>query len=210
MAGEDFVPIAGTETDPLAPLIASLMKRYADNHLAVSQMAPSAITNGAIAYAGWHPYDLETGGDGLIYDHAVDGTLTTVETPLLLTGFSYQLRFTGLTHNHGASARVQIDVQDTLSQWSPSSASGKINPGTPVGETMSASLQILRMEKVRSFYFLGNSLVSPASSTGTEPNDELFNPLVDATLQKFRFAWDNGDMTGGTIHLDRVGEYIGR
>ena len=82
-----------TETDPDAPLISSLGKRWDNNVIAAFEGAFSAPHSAA----SWHPYDGVTvgdGNDGLIYDFAVDGSVSVVETPNFEDGYEY--RFFGI------------------------------------------------------------------------------------------------------------------
>lgn len=61
-----------------------------DNPVAVAESA-----NGApVVFAGWHPVDKVTvgdGKDGLIYDYAVNGTVASVVTPDFADGYEYRI-----------------------------------------------------------------------------------------------------------------------
>lgn len=61
-----------------------------DNPLAIAEASSGAPIN----VSGWHPYDKVTvgdGKDGVIYDFAVSGALTDVETPNFVDGYEYRL-----------------------------------------------------------------------------------------------------------------------
>jgi hypothetical protein len=80
---------------------------------------PSAIaeaSSGApVMVSGWHPYDKLTIGDGktgLIYDHAVTGTVPSVVTPDFVDGYEYRVLALGLRHNAAAfvDRRLQLEA----------------------------------------------------------------------------------------------------
>jgi hypothetical protein len=81
---------------------------------------PSAIaeaSSGApVMVSGWHPYDKVTIGDGktgLIYDHAVTGTVPSVVTPDFVDGYEYRILALGLRHNAaliGTDRRLQLEA----------------------------------------------------------------------------------------------------
>jgi hypothetical protein len=77
----------------------SLMTALRDNPGAMG-----AAENGApIVFAGWHPHDKVTvgdGADGLLYDFAIDGALNQVVTPDFVDGYEYRIfgkNITGVT-----------------------------------------------------------------------------------------------------------------
>jgi hypothetical protein len=81
---------------------------------------PSAIaeaSSGApVMVSGWHPYDKVSIGDGktgLIYDHAVTGTVANVVTPDFVDGYEYRILALGLRHNAaliGTDRRLQMEA----------------------------------------------------------------------------------------------------
>jgi hypothetical protein len=81
---------------------------------------PSAIaeaSSGApVMVSGWHPYDKVSIGDGktgLIYDHAVTGTVSSVVTPDFVDGYEYRILALGLRHNAALIAtdrRLQLEA----------------------------------------------------------------------------------------------------
>lgn len=106
--------IVSTETDPLAPIVSALMKALAAN--------PSAIAEGATGAppvkAGWVPYDmiaLGDGNDGVIWDHAIDGSVASVTTPDFAAGYEYLL-FCDAVSNSLITTHY-IDAQLTGGTW---------------------------------------------------------------------------------------------
>lgn len=77
---------------------------------------PSAVaessTGAPVVFAGWHPADKVTVGDGktgLIYDFAVNGTVSTVVTPDFEDGYEYRLVAVDLTSNSASNVRLTLD-----------------------------------------------------------------------------------------------------
>lgn len=78
-----------------------------DNPAAMAESASGA----PVIFAGWHPVDKVTVGDGktgLIYDAAVNGTVASVITPDFEDGYEYRIIARDLSKNSAASARLQI------------------------------------------------------------------------------------------------------
>jgi hypothetical protein len=75
-----------------------------DNPSAVAESA-----NGApVVFAGWHPVDkvsVGDGKDGLIYDHAVTGTVSSVVTPDFEDGYEYKIIAIDMSHDDTLSTR---------------------------------------------------------------------------------------------------------
>jgi hypothetical protein len=75
-----------------------------------------AATGAPVIFAGWHPVDKLTigdGKDGLIYNHAVDGNVLSRVSPDFADGYEYKFLVLGLSHNGGGGAnnlRVQVDT----------------------------------------------------------------------------------------------------
>lgn len=105
---DDYRTIANTETNPISPIVAALMKALEQNPRAIAAGSPSAPA----VRAGWHPHGiLNVGeGQGVLYDFSVDGGVNSVTSPDFLDGFDYRLIALGLSHN-GASAEMNLQVQ---------------------------------------------------------------------------------------------------
>jgi hypothetical protein len=82
--------IAASETDADSPVTATLMTALADNPTAIAEGAANSPVN----QWGWHPYDMVNvgdGNDGVFYDHSVDGSVASVETPDFEDGYEYRI-----------------------------------------------------------------------------------------------------------------------
>lgn len=67
-----------------------------DNPVAIAECDPTAPVN----QAAWHPYNRTFGNgseNGRFYDFAVDGAITTIQSPVLEDGYEYRLRIGGLS-----------------------------------------------------------------------------------------------------------------
>ena len=100
----DYIGITEAQSNPFAPLTSELVKQLRDNPIAIAEGAEGA----PISVGTWHPWDATTYGDsdGLIYDHAVDGSVTTVFTPVFDLGYEYRL----LSDNLNCLAQVNVNI----------------------------------------------------------------------------------------------------
>jgi hypothetical protein len=80
-----------------------------DNPEAIAEAA-----NGApVVFAGWHPHDKVTIGDGktgLIYDFAVTGTVSSFVTPDFVDGYEYRVIAHLMESDAGASVRLNLEA----------------------------------------------------------------------------------------------------
>lgn len=86
------------------------MTALRDNPAAMAE----AATGAPVIFAGWHPVDKLTVGDGktgLIYDFASNGTVAEVVTPAFEDGYEYKIVAHGLQHNDGTTRRLTIEGQ---------------------------------------------------------------------------------------------------
>lgn len=100
-----WTTIPDTDVDQDSPVTQPLMVALRDNPIATAEGADNA----PVVAAGWHPYDLASVGDpddGLIYDYAVDGGVTIIETPDFEAGYDYRISFEDLGRNVAGSSVV--------------------------------------------------------------------------------------------------------
>ena len=90
----------------------SIVTALRDNPSAVAESSSGA----PVMVSGWHPYDKVSVGDGktgLIYDHAVTGTVASVVTPNFEDGYEYRVVALGLMHNAaliGTDRKLQMEA----------------------------------------------------------------------------------------------------
>lgn len=108
----------------------SIVTALRDNPSAVAESSSGA----PVMVSGWHPVDKVSTGDGktgLIYDHAVTGTVASVVTPDFVDGYEYRVVALDVSHNDTLNQRrLQIeafketDATYRLVQQSDDGASG--------------------------------------------------------------------------------------
>lgn len=79
-----------------------------DNPVAMAESASGA----PVIFAGWHPVDKVTVGDGktgLIYDAAINGTVSSVVSPNFEDGYEYRIVARDISHTSTSEARIWID-----------------------------------------------------------------------------------------------------
>ena len=90
----------------------SIVTALRDNPSAVAESSSGA----PVMVSGWHPVDKVSTGDGktgLIYDHAVTGTVASVVTPDFVDGYEYRIIALDLRHNAalvGTDRRLQMEA----------------------------------------------------------------------------------------------------
>lgn len=101
-----------------------------DNPVAVADASSGA----PVVFAGWHPYDkvsVGDGKDGLIYNSSVNGIVAEVVTPDFVDGYEYRIVGNRLTHNSGLNRELLLDLyKETSASYSSSFTS------TPAGDTI--------------------------------------------------------------------------
>jgi len=98
-----------------------------DNPVAVADASSGA----PVVFAGWHPYDkvsVGDGKDGLIYDFAVDGVVAEVITPDFVDGYEYRIVGNRLSHNSVTTRELLLDLyKETSASYSRSFTSTQAN-----------------------------------------------------------------------------------
>ena len=91
-----------------------------DNPVAVADASSGA----PVVFAGWHPYDkvsVGDGKDGLIYDFAVDGLVAEVITPDFVDGYEYRIVGNRLSHSSATTRELLLDLfKETSASYSSS------------------------------------------------------------------------------------------
>jgi hypothetical protein len=194
--------IAGSETDPDAPLIALLMKALADNPVAIAERASGTPV---MANGGWHPYDMVAIGDGatgLVYDFAVSGAVASVETPVFDDGFEYAIRLSGISAaNNGVNLVIDLYKQtDAAYQTVYTSTAAPASPALSDGWI---EIKIPRLlSRVHGAQYILS--IDGAVEAGVAA-------MYDATVQaisKARVRYSGGNIDAGQVHLYRRGVQV--
>ena len=117
-----------SQTDPDAPLTSELGKRWDNNVVSfVEQDSTSPVNE-----AAYYPYDKVTVGDsndGLVYDGAVDGVMTTITTPDLDAGYRYLIEWQNLDAVGGPTT-LTVNYYNSSDALIASSTHGSVGAGT--------------------------------------------------------------------------------
>lgn len=194
----DWNDITEAETDPGAPGTSSLWKRWWKNPMAVAEGSAGA----PVVSAGWHPYDMVEhgdGNDGLIYDHSVDGTVTTVTTPDFEDDYEYRLICESMSADN-SGVTLEIDFYRELDAlWAAGGTiSGSIGAAEVVGV---ADVEIFAPMRSR------RGGIARATAVTTGGNVANFAAgFYDVTVQKVlraRVSFSAGDIDAGQIYMFR-------
>ena len=184
-----------------------------DNPIAIAE-----AENGApVVFAGWHPHDKQTIGDGktgLIYDFAADGAKSTVVSPDFVDGYEYRIIAADISSNSASSVRLTLDAfYQTDAEYKRLRYSAE-GAGTAAGILYGCDITIGTPRITKRFHF-GNGWMH----RGTNVTFDLFaNEIFDETAQKIlrarlRFVADGntsnptGSIDGGKIYMFRRREY---
>lgn len=168
-----------------------------DNPVAIAE----AATGAPIDVNNWHPVDKVTVGDGktgIIYDGAVNGTVTNIITPVFEDGWEYKLICVGLTPSAFATFFLYVQWQGETtwdSVFSTGAASG--NAG------LETEFNVPRLAK----NWHGNfALVTRANSVSDTSRWVAYNATAKK-LYRAKIEFTNTNTTGGKVYLLRRRDY---
>jgi hypothetical protein len=172
-----------------------------DNPSAVAESA-----NGApVVFAGWHPVDKVSVGDGktgLIYDHAVTGTVASVITPDFQDGYEYRIVAHDLQHNSGTIFLNLEAYFETTGVYRRLFASNSGSSAAYFGYDVIIANPRL---STRAHLAIGAAYVN-----GTISCERFDSDAYLATAQKLlraRIIFTTGSIVGGKIWMFRRREY---
>lgn len=174
-----------------------------DNPLAIAESS-----NGApVVFAGWHPVDKVTIGDGktgLIYDHSVTGTVGNVTTANFEDGYEYRIFATDMSHNSGTNQRLQIQAyMQTSALYVTVKDTGADNSGFRFG--IHAEFFLPRVVSTSHFILvMGN--VGGTFNAGIDSNAGAYTGVAQKILNA-RINFSSGSIDGGKVYLFRRREY---
>jgi hypothetical protein len=120
---------------------------------------------GAIPAVGYVPYDIETSGDGLFYDHSVDGNTSAIVTPTFESGYEYMVIVDGLRLSDSS-----LDRDVRLEQYRVSAAAyttpqvmGAVGDG--IGEIFCATIIVSAPDLARACHLTQVMRLSDGTST---------------------------------------------
>jgi len=140
----------------------STVTAFRDNPIAIAEQSSGS----PILFSGWQAYDKVSNGDaarGLLWDFAVSGTRTSVETPNFEDGWEYRIIAIGLSASTGGGGgRVDL-YGETSASWDTVSGFGLM--GT--GDFSSFDVELLLPRLVKNAHFARNSGGYYTTSTST-------------------------------------------
>ena len=186
----------------------SVVTALRDNPSAVAESSSGA----PVMVSGWHPVDKVSTGDGktgLIYDHAVTGTVTSLVTPDFVDGYEYRIVAVDLLNDSISTVRLSLDAffeTDAIYKrlrYGPD--------GTGNAATCGFDLEIV-MPRLAKVTHLANG---QTYRNGDISNDGIDNTSYETPAQKLlraRIRFTSGTSTfgsivGGKIYMFRRREY---
>ena len=214
----DWVPPIEMTFDVKRPIRSEQGLMLAGNPIAIAGGAPGA----PIIVAGWHPYNgnIIGGSTGLIYDHAVDGDVTTIETPALAAGFEYWLEWRGLTKTEGANAALTCDFRlsetgdYTITGYELGNLRASNIPRKPTGKIflepqISRSIHMVRSTLWDSSVSAGGVILNTGitladDQPGFKADDFVFTRTDETRIDRLRLVSSvAGGIQGGRAYLFR-------
>jgi hypothetical protein len=194
-------------------LIASLAagKAYTDEKAQAQAENPVALAEGApgavVLQQSWHPYDMVAygdGGDGVIYDFAVDGAVATVTTPTLVSGYHVAFDFIGLTTGSaGGATDVPFSILIERASASGTFEQACVSTGdNNAGAKFSGRLEVFHPTVSQTAH---NGIATGIwrASANAVALDPFAPPHSSATtITRLRFSM-SGNFAGGKIIMER-------
>jgi hypothetical protein len=175
-----------------------------DNPIAIAEAA-----NGSpVVYAGWHPPDKLSVGDGeagLIYDGAVNGSVASVETPDFEDGFEYRIVGNELERSGGSGSMQVLGYFETQASYrllvqSPSGPSEGNN-------IYGFDIEILMPRVAAWAHLVRASMHGEDSFSYPAQNSASFGDAKQKLLRA-QVKMSSGNITAGKIWLLRRREFI--
>ena len=110
-----YSTIADGQIDQDSPMTQPLLTALRDNPIAIAERASGA----PFIQHMWHPYDADFSGDGdgVIYDHSVDGDVFSFESPTFEAGFDYFVRCEKLEISPDVRFVTLEVLRETTATW---------------------------------------------------------------------------------------------
>jgi hypothetical protein len=175
-----------------------------DNPVAIAGAASGA----PIDVNSWHPVDKVTVGDGktgLIYDHAVNGTLSTIETPDFEDGYEYRILASGLSHDNASARTLRIQLYFEVSATYSSLYTTTNTASNSDFFDMDAEILLPRVSR---WVHLARVMASITTSVQTTVNGASAAASGNAEkVLRARLSFSAGSVDGGKVWLFRRREY---
>jgi hypothetical protein len=172
-----------------------------DNPVAVADASSGA----PVVFAGWHPYDkvsVGDGKDGLIYDVAVDGIVAEVITPDFVDGYEYRIVGNRLSHNSGTVRALDLDLyKETSANYQASFTSAAAGNAS----LYNFDWEIL-LPRIDSTAHFGRFVFQLDASLDATTVTSSYNATPQKIL-KARIKFSSNNIDAGKIYMFRRREY---
>jgi hypothetical protein len=174
-----------------------------DNPTAIAEASSGA----PVVFAGWHPVDkvsVGDGADGLIYDHAVTGTVSSVVTPDFEDGYEYRVVAVDLRCDSASTVRLNLEgFYQTGAFYNRIRFS---TDGTGSSFNWGFDLEIVTPRLLRRVHLV-NGLTYRNGSFSNDGLDSDAYALPAQKLLRARVRFTSGDINGGKVFFFRRREY---
>jgi len=159
---------------------------------------------------GWHPYDLTTVGGaqtGLIYDFAVNGPVSTIDSPDFEDGYEYRFEFdqVGNSAPAGTDIRIQFFAQ----------AAASLNGTSTLVTTNDSSSRvsgyvIVDLPRLSRRYVVGSGrfVLNPTDAQPVLSGNYGSGLTTADRVLRVRFDGPGGTFSAGKIFMHRRREFI--
>jgi hypothetical protein len=179
-----------------------------DNPIAIAE----AATGAPIVKGGWHSWNGTTyGSSALIYDHAVDGNVLSIETPVLDNDYQYQLVWAITLPGKGIPVS-EITLSFFLSDTSAYTIVESIGSGSTDARRFSGSATISQQTNAENhqFYNLQNvstltGSVLASTVVSADSTNKVFHRPTATRITRMRVSASRSDhqINGGRVYLFR-------
>lgn len=165
----------------------------------------SAESGAPVIFAGWHPYNKVSVGDGqtgLIYDHSINGTVADIVTPDFEDGFEYRLIGSALSHNSGVSTTLELELyQETSASYDSVLLIGAADTSAILWHF---DMDILTPRLVARTHFV----VSRARASNNESETDYQANSTEQKILRARLKFQAGSIDNGKVWMLRRAEYF--
>ena len=184
----------------------SIVTALRDNPSAVAESSSGA----PVMVSGWHPYDKVSVGDGktgLIYDHAVTGTVASVVTPNFEDGYEYRVVALGLMHN---AALIGTDRKLQMEAFKQTDAAYRLIRQSDQGANnqyfgFHAEFYFPRLESTAHFV-MTMTYRNGSFSSGVDVDSAMFDEPAQKILRA-RLSFTGDSIAAGKVWMFRRREY---
>lgn len=200
----DLTAVSDTVIAHKKPITLQQGRQLRDNPIAIAEGASGApiMQNG-----GWYPYDRTVIGGaetGLIYDFAVHGAVSAIDTPDFEDGFEYAVVGVGLSSDTGVNRFIRVQLYLATSASWATAWTGSIDVSGSSGAdfwiSINAPRAVIRRHTISGEVYVGGigGGIEALASSG------VYNS-TDQKVGKARVSLVGGQTDGGNVYLYRRG-----